>query len=146
MYIIPANTNLNHFYVVLDPTGVIYAGVGKIADVFTLARLKAFREFDLEVAYKVEILSSHVRLIDAQNALSSWIRQNGVKPPKYNMAQATKYVRGIYCVETGKTYKSQTDAAADLNISQSALSQHLNRVPGHKSIKGLTFNYLTTGD
>ena len=142
MYIIPANTNLNHFYVVLDPTGVIYAGVGKMSDVFTLARLKAFREFDLEVPYKVEIISSHVRLIDAQNSLSRWIKDNNIPPPKYNLAQAMKYARGIHCIETGKSYKSQSDAAKDLNISQSALSKHLTRVPGHKTIKGYRFEYL----
>lgn len=45
--------------------------------------------------------------------------------------------KAIYCVQTGKQYKNQLDAALDLGVSKSAISSHLS---GRLlSVKNLTF-------
>lgn len=50
---------------------------------------------------------------------------------------------GCVSCSNGETYPSANAAAKSLRISQPALSRHLRGKPGHRSIKGLTFTFVT---
>lgn len=45
----------------------------------------------------------------------------------------------ITCIETGETFASISECARVHCLTQSALSNHLNNKPGHKSVKGKTY-------
>lgn len=50
----------------------------------------------------------------------------------------------VRCIETGEIYDSQRQACIDLDLTQAALSQHLNRRTGYKTVRGHTFEKVST--
>ena len=62
------------------------------------------------------------------------------KTEPYHIKNASKKIQ---CVESGQVFKSQRFACRWLGINQGQLSQHMNRKPGFKSIKGMTFIFYT---
>lgn len=47
--------------------------------------------------------------------------------------------RHVLCNETGERWKTLKEAAQAHNLAESALSNHLNGKPGHKTVKGRTY-------
>jgi len=45
----------------------------------------------------------------------------------------------VQCIETGEIWETAADACRAHGLSTSALSNHLNRKPGHRTIKGRTY-------
>lgn len=45
----------------------------------------------------------------------------------------------VLCVETGEIFDSQAAACAAHHCTRSAMSYHLNRAPGYKTIRGKTY-------
>lgn len=48
--------------------------------------------------------------------------------------------QGVTCNETGETWETVKDAAAAHGLTYSALHAHLNRKPGHRTVKGRTYS------
>lgn len=49
----------------------------------------------------------------------------------------------VRCVETGIVYNSANECCKSMGIAQSALSQHLRRMSGFKTVKGHTFEKVS---
>jgi hypothetical protein len=49
----------------------------------------------------------------------------------------------VECLETGIIYNSASEACRTLNLSQSALSNHLNGRVGYKKVRGMTFRKVS---
>lgn len=49
----------------------------------------------------------------------------------------------IQCIETGQMFESITDAARQMNITCSSLSNHLNDKSGYRTVKNFTFKRIT---
>lgn len=45
----------------------------------------------------------------------------------------------VRCIETGEIFESQAHCARTLGLNKSQLCNHLNRLPGFKTVKGRTF-------
>ena len=45
----------------------------------------------------------------------------------------------VRCIETGEMFESQSQCARILGLNKSQLCNHLNRLPGFKTVKGRTF-------
>lgn len=45
----------------------------------------------------------------------------------------------IRCIETGEVFENSSKACEQYSIPPGNMSNHLNRKPGHKTLKGLTF-------
>lgn len=63
--------------------------------------------------------------------------------PPCNLAGITSYFQQIECVEDGKIYRTQKEAAEAYGISQGNLSSHLRGRAGFKQVRGHTFRYVT---
>jgi hypothetical protein len=60
-------------------------------------------------------------------------------PPLNKTSHINHYCR-IRCEQTGQEFRNAAEAAKLLGINAAQLSQHLRRMPGYKSIKGMTFS------
>lgn len=69
---------------------------------------------------------------------SAWMRKNGT-PVCNAKGGSLHYRKRIRCVESGQIYEDQAHVSRATGISQSAISNHLNRRPGFKTCKGMTF-------
>lgn len=47
--------------------------------------------------------------------------------------------KSIRCMETGRIYESSKELCKEKDINQSNLSKHLNRMPGYKTVRGMTY-------
>lgn len=94
--------------------------------------------FDVNQTYTLYIVEYHTSARDAQNAFSRLIAQRGM--PACNMTHDYNRLGAIRCNETGHVYRNQAEIVRLHGIDGSALSQHLRRAKGYKSVKGLTFS------
>lgn len=130
----------------------VYDNVGKVkfiwydrlCDIITLKSLKKTDYFNPNIIYEIYLIKYFDNKIDAENALSKIIDESELegKTPPYNLKfrnYSNRY--RILCIETGFIYNSALETARIMGLSTSALSAHLNRQTGYKTIKGFRFIY-----
>lgn len=128
-----------HAYTMLDGEEVVFIGYDKLVNIISLTVPAAHPDFKQGHDYTVQIHQpAYVNSIDAANHASSLI--TGETPP-LNRGSYARFNRVIVCEQTGQSFETQEEAARVCNISQPQLSKHLRRLPGHKSVKGLSFIY-----
>lgn len=118
----------------------VFFGHCKFVDVLKLSDCVKNPAFDISQNYLINITGFYPDRVKAQNACG--IALNGCNPwPHLNVTQQANNSKGmIRCNETGQTWNSQADCVRELNIQQSALSNHLRRKYGFATIRGYTYS------
>ena len=140
--------NIHHVYMVLRLNDgfeeIVYIGQNTLAGIVRLDDLIKLPAFEKNLTYSLCVLTCHKREFDAKNAVGPAIRiicEN--RTPIYNIRSSYNARRsGIICNETGKTFKTVTEAAREMGLSQGNLSQHVSGRPGFRQVKGYTFKWI----
>lgn len=122
---------------------VVYIGFGHLAEIYSMQQVACLPGFDKDAEYTVIIHQRCELRFEAVNAVNALINDicKG-QMPRLNREMFTTKHKGIRCVETGVVYPSAYKACQLLHIQPPRLSNHLKGRPGHKSIHGLTFEYV----
>ncbi|RUW55586.1 hypothetical protein EOA32_00780 [Mesorhizobium sp. M1A.F.Ca.ET.072.01.1.1] len=119
-----------------------YIGVCKLLDLFQCPDARQNSEWiRLFGANEGIIVKLQLTSLDEVTVNNLRFRQVQELKPVCNMvgfSYAGAKMR-IICNETGEEFESISHAARVHCLSQSALSNHLNQKPGHKSVKGKTY-------
>lgn len=116
---------------------VIFIRSAKMSTVFTLKEAIANPDFESNKNYIFSILGIYNSRRDAQNAVSAWMQKNPF--PKLNRTVRSCHYTMVKCHQTGTHFRNASEAAHVFGLNPGQLSLHLNRTPGHISVKGLTF-------
>lgn len=125
------------------PPQVIYVGACRLVDVFRLTEGKTNSDWSSLFAnggyVLVRIIATGTRQ-DIVNYATRHVRTFDPMPRcnvrGYNVRGAR---RAVICNNNGTTYRNQSEAAAELGVTQSAISQHLDGKLS--SVRGYTFRY-----
>lgn len=131
---------LNNYkvYIIVDennPSKVLYLGVDRLSDAFSMVKFRRCKEFDINTRYTITIVESHNNIDSAYNAAET------LKDIFQPVALYTTSIRAVRCKETGVVYNTARQATIALGLSYSALYNHLKGKVGFKTVKGLTFEY-----
>lgn len=143
--IIPEQMQQYWLYDVSDAKGyIVFVGVDRFNDIFTMRHLMQAPEFDMQAQYGITLHQAYEREFDARNARDMFINVKlGGKTPYFNSTvNMARRGKSILCEQNGQIYHTQSEAANALGISQSQLSKHLLRRKGYHAVKGLTFRYV----
>jgi hypothetical protein len=89
------------------------------------------------------VWEQHASEVDAYNGRARIIKQEyGEGTPPLNLTSRWNRYQNVRHIETGHIYRNATEACKALGIPQPRLSLHLAKRPGHKTIKGMTFEYV----
>jgi hypothetical protein len=125
-----------------DTTGekLFYVGLCPLADVTRLPDARNNSEWIKHIKPTDTIVVTILAIMDDQReaagvqagmmAVQPWCNVHGVP---------VETLPRVRCIETGVTYDSIAHAAECFNVTRQAMSAHVNRKPGAKSIKGATF-------
>jgi hypothetical protein len=135
--------NLYYVYTLQTDTGaVVYVGCGRLKQILTFKDVCGSPDYDPSAAYILTAISSHVRYVDAYNAVCRYILELG-KTPLLNFGRAlNRERRMVLCEQTGQTFASAAEAAKLLGLPAGNLSRHLAKQSGYKTVRGLTFKYV----
>lgn len=119
-------------YRLIHPTNatVLYVGHCRWIDVLRMPDIRWHREGG-EILHIIELYPDHH---SARVAAQAQIKAAGW--PAHNKTAMTGVQKMVQCVETSEIWPSITIASRAHGISPSALSNHLNGRPGHRSVKG----------
>lgn len=125
---------------------LVFMSYGTLREIIMMSPFKTIEKFNENENYTFVLIQPCDNKIAAENALSHWINNSeleGTTPPFniYNKSYNNRYF--IQCLENGRYYQTASDIVKIFNVSQSALSNHLRGLPGHRSVKGLHFKYYT---
>lgn len=143
--IIPNQMRHYWLYDVSDSCGqIVFVGVDRFHDIFTMRHLMQAPEFDMQAQYCITLHQAYEKEYDARNARDMFINVKlGGKTPFYNSTvNMARRGKSILCEQNGQIYHTQSEAANALGISQAQLSQHLMRRKSHYAVKGFTFRYV----
>lgn len=125
---------------------LIFIWCSKIADIIVQQPLARIEGYDPNEMYSFYLLESYPTRLECERKIGWWMRNSELdgKMPEFNKRFRT-YNGGklVFCYTTGQTYPSATEAAKTLNLSLSALCNHLNKKPGFRTVKGHVFDYIT---
>lgn len=134
------NSHFISYYIVDKKDELIYAGVGKLPEIIKLNNIRKYLKSDQN--YNVVLNDYFPYHYQARNDVDSVIHSYlGDKLPEINWDMTLDKATNIVCVETGQTFKNQSELALTLNISTAMVSNHLNDRCCSKSIKGLHYVY-----
>lgn len=123
-----------------EDNAVVYIGYSLLRNFFTFRTLinnPIWREYIGERKFTIILLSNHTA---EQNARIEMRNAIGQYKPIINMDKRFYLNQGrVTCNETGTIYRNASEACLALGLPTSAMSNHLNGKPGHRTIKGLTF-------
>lgn len=132
-----------HVYTLVLNRAVQYVSFGTLAEILSFKDVMKNPAFDKELEWMIVVKSSHAKEIDAYNAVAQFINDHldGRTPP-LNLTMSYN-TRGnvIVCRETGARYRNAAEACRIHNIQPGWMSKHLARKPGHKTNRGLSFEY-----
>jgi len=105
-----------------------------------LARLFYLPGVDLpkNEPFIIEVRNLYMNKGMAKKAVIEEININGTPP--INQKMPPRRQNGpIECIDTGQKFANMSDCIKTHGLTQSALSNHLNGKPGHKTVKGRTY-------
>lgn len=137
-------TTIEHYQNKENPTAPFYIGVCKLSEVMRLPdawRNTKFQELRDEHTIMINIMETCSNETELHARRSAMVKQ--FRP----LANITGYSNVnsravITCIEgpqAGVTYRNQTEAAQRNGLSQGAISNHLNGVPGYEIVRGCRF-------
>lgn len=123
---------------------LLFMSYASLKEITSMSPFKLNEKFNEEESYIFVLIQSYDSKPAAENGVTYWINHSelqGTTPPLNIYNKTYNNTHFIQCIENGKFYKTAADVVRIFNISQSALSNHLRGLPGHRSIKGLHFKY-----
>lgn len=143
LHLVPKENDFFYLYTVKRETGgVLFVGCDKIINIALFKQLITIPQFEKDKAYIIDIYTPHRKYYEGMNAVSSFINTFCASTPYFNTIQCLTRTLPVQCVETGVIYDSANEACKALGIHNPRMSNHLNKRPGHKTIKGLSFVYV----
>lgn len=125
---------------------IAYIGVCKLNELFQCPDARQNSEWIKRFGdNEAIVIKLQMTSFDEVTLNNTRFRQVQELKPVCNMIGFTTFgarVR-IICNETNEAFDSISHAARVHNLTQSALSAHLNNKPGHKSVKGKTYRKVT---
>ena len=127
-----------------DAGGVVrFVGVTELADLFYMPDARnnsLWHEYFGKPGDAIEIEAVTIAT-SAKDAQMEQRRLIGQYQPICNLRGFYVDVsqQGVLCIETGETFESAAECARMHGLTYSALVAHLNRKPGHKTVKGKTY-------
>lgn len=88
----------------------------------------------IQVSEMLDAGEKHKKIAEKFNVYESTIwyvkmlKENGINPADMYIPMQTNKPKRVKCVETGKIYSSQNEAARDLNLARTAISKYFLRV------------------
>lgn len=136
------NTHVYSVHIATDGA-CVYVGRGSIHDIISFRQLLAMPGFDESIEYEIRFHGTTTSVTEAWNLQTTVMREAIGYQPVFNTQEkmANRY-RRVRCKNDGSVYRSAIEVVRHYGIAQSALSQHLRRAKGFKSIKGLQFEYV----
>lgn len=134
----------NSYAIYLNKTmdGVVqYIGVTKLIDLFRLedARCNSKWLNYFEGGIEIEVVATTDNMNEAYQEQRRLVSQyNPICNREGYYVPVNK--QGVFCNETGEQFDSAMLCAKAHNLTYSALVNHLNRKPGHKTVKGRTYS------
>lgn len=134
-----------YVYMVKNDTGKIeFAGIGRIADIFSLKAIRTNEYYKPMMKYEICLFKDlHFKnKFDALRSLNS-VMYNIIKgTPRMNVHGCThNRNRRIFCETTGEMFDNASDICRKYNINNGQLSQHLKGMDGYKLVHGMRFLY-----
>jgi hypothetical protein len=123
-----------------------YIGVCKLVELFQCTDARQNSEWIKRFGdNQALVIKLQLTSIDEVQCNNQRFRQVQELKPVCNMIGYNMYGARmkIVCNETREEFGSIAEAARRHTLSQSALSNHLNNKPGHKSVKGKTYRKVT---
>lgn len=136
-------------YEVFEPgnrTKPIFIGISPLATTFELAEAHRNSEFIRITTDTMPLTVQIVYVGDRISVANDRLNRITTTMPHCNVYGVMKDVAAVKvkCNETGIVYDNIARAAAAHDAARSAMSNHLNRKVGHKSVKGYTFSRVVT--
>lgn len=124
---------------------ILYVGEDRMTDIINFRSVLKHPDFNFDASYDIEFISSACeKQSEAKNIASAYNNNmNGGRLTPLNTIDHARTSNAIICHNTGQIFQTQLEAARVLDINQSQLSKHLQRAPGYRHIKGMTFEYIT---
>ena len=126
-----------------DPIETLFIGSARLIELYAFPDAQRNTEWLRRVTPDTQLIVTVLYLGDKVECWNEASRLSLTEPrPICNRLGLNMHgsSRPILC-SNGQRYETQTEAAQALGINQAQLSQHLQRKPGFKSVKGLTFGY-----
>lgn len=147
---IVADTWVTYLHELLDPnTGEFkpfYAGACRLCDVFAspdAQKNSAWKEYmnaNPDAIYRIRVMNieqterfAASNILTLRKAFNPYCNAHGIFENRNSRVQ---------CIETGIIYNSSAEACRALDLSSSALSNHLAGRTGFKTVKGYTFTRI----
>lgn len=116
---------------------MIFVGTSKITQLFNFADFRKLDNYNMDDSYIIMIEDIVDNIGLAERSAATIRIKNNVRI--YPQLRSTP----VRCVDTGETFNSLVDACQTHGLTQSHLSNHLNRKPGFKTVKGKIYEKIT---
>ena len=141
-------TELKKLYVIYElrdihTAAIVYVGCAPLIQLMSLPDVWRNPRFDEDKYYILDVTDYCENKIAAKNLHAQRIREKA-SWPEYNR-YSYEHKGMIICEQTGEVFETIADAARVHAIDPGALSNHLNRKPGFKSVKKRTYSYKRGG-
>jgi hypothetical protein len=126
----------------------IWIGICKIKDIFRprdCFRNRSWLDMvDLDANLGVKILFTSVEMRDCMNFRYKYFRDNGYPHCNKNFAPPEEKGNPVQIknTTTGEIYPSQKIAANMVGCTEAAMSRHINRLPGAKTLRNMVFERI----
>ena len=123
---------------------LLFLNYGKLDDIVHNRPIRALSCFDIKELYKIYLLEICATEWDAKNSLNWWIDNSELKgalPPWNYIYKKYNNDKFIRCVTNGELFINANEIVKTYGVSQSALSCHLRKIKGYKTVKGMQFEY-----
>ncbi|AHJ10764.1 hypothetical protein P106B_81 [Rhizobium phage vB_RglS_P106B] len=147
VHVITTASDVRQLYAIYthaDINGTIrYVGVTPLSELFTLQDAQCNSLWSDAFAAPLTTLEIKVIAL-TPNEKEAFLEQRrliGIHNPECNRKGywIDPKRQNVQCVETGETWPTISAAAAAHGLAISALSNHLKRKPGHRTVKGRTY-------
>lgn len=142
-----SETNINWYWIYTVESienGLEFIGYGKIRDIVDLRPILKSEYYRQDRTYVYTLIEAVRDNVQAINKMNKWLKLLSPNDlPRMNKKWIYNYVgRKVRCNETGDVFETCVDACRRYGLSASALSNHLNRRKGFRTVKGKTFSYV----
>jgi len=141
----PSDNNSRYVYIVKnDKNEILYISSDKLTSIVAMTAISPNPQFNINHYYNIEILTAHENYHDALLTSNKLTKELcGERIPPFNISQNYSKFSNVQYIQTGVVYRNANEACKSLGIQAPRMCNHLQKKPGHKTIKGLTFRYYT---
>lgn len=120
-------------YAVFHGEELLECSCGKLHEILRKSRSRVKGEL-----YKVVMYDEVSSYEEGMNLVTIYHPEYPQQRARYNVA--------VKCLETGEVFKNAYAACLEYDIKTSAMYPHLKKITGHKKVKGMSFEYVDSGN